>query len=86
MAAPEERELTAEQTEKLLQFQVPCRGGARAGRRERRRRRAGTERAGPGPPRQRWGPAGLRRAGGYGAHRERGQASPGAGPGVSGRA
>lgn len=26
MAAPEERELTAEQTEKLLQFQVLCRG------------------------------------------------------------
>lgn len=27
MAAPEERELTAEQTEKLLQFQVPRPGG-----------------------------------------------------------
>lgn len=27
MAAPEERELTAEQTEKLLQFQVPLPGG-----------------------------------------------------------
>lgn len=67
MAAPEERELTAEQTEKLLQFQVPRRGG-HAGRRERRRRRAGTERAGLGPPRRRWGRAGLRRAGGYGAH------------------
>lgn len=28
MAAPEERELTAEQTEKLLQFQVPRCGGS----------------------------------------------------------
>lgn len=67
MAAPEERELTAEQTEKLLQFQVLRRGG-RAGLRERSRRRAGAERAVPGPPRRRWGRAGLRRAGGYGAH------------------
>lgn len=58
MAAPEERELTAEQTEKLLQFQVPRPRGARAGRRERGRRCTGTERAELGPPRRRWGARG----------------------------